>query len=99
MIKTPKNIIGTYLWSISDIGEVKCLCRAQRIFKENIHTSQPCHCLARDTEVPAAVTLHLQLMTQNDNHEAQISTDSSLYNKYCVKICCTRYEEVITNYF
>lgn len=32
-IKAAQNITGTNLLSISDIGEVRCLCRAQRILK------------------------------------------------------------------
>ncbi len=37
VIKTTQNIIGTYLLSISDISEVRCLHRAQRILKDSTH--------------------------------------------------------------
>ncbi len=55
---TTDNIIGTYLPSISDICEVSCLCRAQRILKDNTHPAtacSPCCCLASNTEISAAV--------------------------------------------
>ena len=34
MIKTAQNITGTHLQSISDISEVRCLHRTQRILKD-----------------------------------------------------------------
>ena len=37
--KTAQNIIGIHLLSISDIGEVRCLRRAQKILKDNSHLS------------------------------------------------------------
>lgn len=38
MIKTSQNIIGTDLLSISNISEVKCLHRTQRILIDNTDT-------------------------------------------------------------
>ncbi|KAI3363178.1 hypothetical protein L3Q82_011549 [Scortum barcoo] len=42
VIKTFQNIIGAHLLSISDICEVRCLFRGQRILKDNTH---PIHSL------------------------------------------------------
>ncbi len=39
VIKTAQNITGTHLLSISDISEVRRLCRAQRILKHKTHPS------------------------------------------------------------
>lgn len=57
-IKTTQDIVGTHLPSISDIGEVRCLHKAQRIVKTTPTPATGCsHCyhLEEDTEVPIAV--------------------------------------------
>lgn len=54
VIKTTPNIIGAQSPSISDIGQVSCLCRVRKILKTI--PSPPCCRLPTDTEVSAAVS-------------------------------------------
>ena len=52
-LKPPRaSLLGTHLQSISGIGKVRCLHRAQRILKG----WSPCCHLAKDTEVHVAIT-------------------------------------------
>ena len=49
VIKTVQNMIGTHLQGITDIGDVRCMHRAQSILKDNTHpvtVCSPCSCLS-----------------------------------------------------
>ncbi len=83
VINTAKNIIGTYLPSISDISEVRCLRRAQRILKDNTHPSHSPFTMLPSGKRYRTIRCHITRLQSNFFPQAVelLNSSSALHQK------------------